>query len=366
LSKPDPVNAPEVRLPPKSKCIYCREAITLAREVPTARQTWELVEPLRPDADTVNVERHLPTQFQLTPPKLETSGLFPIGYANVLGVGSERHRELGGFTSPYPVKQGLPSPTFIGDPNSPGQPGLVSPQSPSPYQPSVPLRSEPSRQDVSGDSKKKALDDTEPAFAHLDSSFLTDPPPFSRDSPVLRRQAAAEEATSIHTPRTVPLVTSNEKGKSRWRLKFTGAKKPPVGASAADSSSLSSTALEAQRLEEIPLSALLSTQKTHTRGKLSRNINVYLSHNSTFGLFWTQLLIHVWDVGTSPPTMMRAILPESTCILAAVGRVHLAYVIGTRDQKLTVRILLSHHLFVLEACLSCCFLSLLLYPSFAC
>jgi hypothetical protein len=180
----------------------------------------------------------------------------------------------------------------------------------------------------------------------VDSSFLTDPPPFSRDSPVLRRQAAAEEAASIHTPRTVPIVTSNEKGKSRWRLKFTGAKKAPVGASAADSSSLSSTALEAQRLEEIPLSALLNTQKTHTRGKPSKNINVYLSHNSTFGLFWTQLLIHVWDVGTSPPTMMRAILPESTCILAAVGRMHLAYVIGTRDQKLTVRAHFSQYLYL--------------------
>jgi hypothetical protein len=95
--------------------------------------------------------------------------------------------------------------------------------------------------------------------------------------------------------------------------------------------------LEAQRLEEISLSALLSTQKAHSRGKPSKNINVSLSHNSTLGLFWTQLLIHVWDMGTSPPTMMRAILPESTCILAAVAKAHLAYIIGTRDQKLTVR-----------------------------
>jgi hypothetical protein len=134
----------------------------------------------------------------------------------------------------------------------------------------------------------------------------------------------------------VPIVTSAERGKSRWRLKFAASKKPPVGASG-DSSSLSSTALEAQRLEEVSLSPLLSAQKAHGRGRPSKNVNVHLSQNSTLGLFWTLHLILVWDVGTSPPTMMRAILPESTCILAAVAKMHLAYIIGTRDQKLTVR-----------------------------
>ncbi|KAK4041039.1 hypothetical protein C8A01DRAFT_15198 [Parachaetomium inaequale] len=333
----DPSSAPEICLPPKARCVTCREAITLAREVPTARQTWELVEPLRPDAETINVERHLPTQFQLGPPKPETSGFFPPGYNNMLGVGGERSREPEAPAASYPVKPGLPSPMF-GDMNSPGYPGPVSPQSPTPYQSSsIPLRSEPSRPDISVDQKRKALEETEHTLAHLDPSFLTDPPPFSRESPVLRRQTGADEAPSIHTPRTVPLVTSAEKGKSRWRLKFTGSKKAPVGASG-DSSSLSSTALEAQKLEEISLSALVGAQKAHTRGKPSKNINVHLSHNSTLALFWTQLLIHVWDVGTSPPTMMRAILPESTCILAAVAKVHLAYIIGTRDQKLTLRV----------------------------
>lgn len=332
--KPDPANTPEIRLPPKSRCIYCGEAITLAREVPTARQTWELVEPLRPDADTINVERHLPTQFQLAPPRPEASGLFPPGYHNnILGMGGSRPRDVEVYGSSYPGKAALPSPTF-GDLNSPGHPGAVSPQSPSPYQSTVPLRSEPSRPDMSSD-QKRALDETESSLAHLDPSFLTDPPPFSRDSPALRRQTGLEDAPSIiHTPRTVPLITSAEKGKSRWRLKFTASKKAPV--TSGDSSSLSSTALEAQRLEEVSLSGLLNTQKAHTRGKPSKNINVHLSQNSNLGLFWTQLLIHVWDVGTSPPTMMRAILPESTCILAAVAKLHLAYIIGTRDQKLTV------------------------------
>jgi hypothetical protein len=36
--------------------------------------------------------------------------------------------------------------------------------------------------------------------------------------------------------------------------------------------------------------------------------------------------------------MVRAIATESTCLLAALTKVHLAYIIGTRDQKLTVSI----------------------------
>ncbi|KAL2127209.1 hypothetical protein VTI74DRAFT_11105 [Chaetomium olivicolor] len=329
----DPAATPELRLPLKSRCVYCGEAITLAREVPVARQTWELVEPLRPDADTINVERHLPTQFQLAPPKPEASGLFPQGYSNMVPVGSDRPLEAEVYGSSYTTKTGLPSPMFS-DPAATSYHGPVSPQSPSPYQTTIPLRSEPSRPDVSADHKNAILEEPE----RLDPSFLTDPPPFSRDSPVLRRHIKPEDEPSVlHTPRTIPLVPSAEKGKSRWRLKFSSSKKIQTGQSG-DSSSLSSTALEAQKLEEISLVPLLSAQKVHPRGKPSKNINVHLSQSSTLALFWTQLLIQVWDVGTSPPIKMRAISPESTCVLAAVAKTHLAYVIGTRDQKLTLRI----------------------------
>jgi hypothetical protein len=333
---PDPGNVVEIRLPPKTRCVTCKEVATLVREVPSVRQTWELVETLRPDADTINLERHLPTQFQLGPPKqLEISGLYTPGYGNnVTNISGERPRQPELPAPSHPVKLGPPS-LILGDPGSPGYPGPISPESSTPYQPPRHLRSEPSRPDVSANHKQKGFEDTDPTFAHLDASFLTDPPPFSRDSPALRRQIGGDETPSINTPRTVPMVTSIEKGKSRWKLKFTGSKKAPVGTSG-DSSSLSSTALDGQKLEEISLSGLLSAQKGHTKGKHSKNINVHLSHSSTLALFWTQLLIHVWDVSTSPPTMVRAILPESTCILAAVARMRLAYIIGTRDQRLTV------------------------------
>ncbi|KAK3301455.1 uncharacterized protein B0H64DRAFT_383635 [Chaetomium fimeti] len=334
----DPVTTAEIRLPQNSTCVTCSEAVTIAREVPTVRQTWELVESLRPDADTINVERHLPTQFQLGPPKqTETGGLFTPGYgSNVPNISHEKPRQPESHGPSHPTKPEPPSP-MLGDTGSTGYLGPISPESSSPYQPPRHLRSEPSRPDVSLNHGKKALEEMEHTFAHLDASFLTDPPPFSRDSPALRRQMGVDETPSIHTPRTIPLATSVEKGKSRWKLKFTGSKKAPAGASG-DSSSLSSTALEAQRLEEISLSGLLSAQKGHIRGKHSKNINVHLSHSSALALFWTQLLIHVWDVSTSPPTMVRAIMSESTCILAAVARMRLAYIIGTRDQRLTLRI----------------------------
>lgn len=239
-------------------------------------------------------------QFQLVPPRPETSGLVYQGYSNMIPDRSARPREADASGSPYTTKTGLPSP-MLSDPAALIYQGPVSPQSHGSHQTTLPLRSVPSRPDTSAGPKNTISEEPE----RLDPNSLTD-------------------------------AQSAEKGKSRWRLKFSTSKRIPA-AQPGDSSSLSSSAVETQRLDEISLAALLSTPKAHTRGKQSRGVNVQLSQNSTLALFWTQLLIHVWDVGTSPPTMMRAILPESACILAAVARAHLAYVIGTRDQRLTVR-----------------------------
>jgi hypothetical protein len=81
----------------------------------------------------------------------------------------------------------------------------------------------------------------------------------------------------------------------------------------------------------------LTSTKAVLRGRSAKKVNVYLSENSTNALFWTQASIHLWDVGTSPPTIKRAISTESTCVLAAVTKAYLAYIVGNRDQKLTVR-----------------------------
>ena len=54
-------------------------------------------------------------------------------------------------------------------------------------------------------------------------------------------------------------------------------------------------------------------------------------------------MIQVFDLGTSPPTLMKTIPTDSSCIVAAVARTHLAYVVGSRDQRLTVCVPLIKH-----------------------
>ena len=133
--------------------------------------------------------------------------------------------------------------------------------------------------------------------------------------------------------RSPPASTSGQSEKTKPFWKFHGSKKESI----ADSSSLSSATLESQKLEEIPLDGLKSVLKSSVIGKSSKIINVYLSQNSTHALFWTRPAIHIWDVGTTPPTSERIVRTESTCALAAVTKTYLAYIIGTRGQRLTVK-----------------------------
>lgn len=48
--------------------------------------------------------------------------------------------------------------------------------------------------------------------------------------------------------------------------------------------------------------------------------------------------MHIWDVGTSPSTLKQMVSTEFACVLAAMTNIYLAYVVGNRDQKLTLRI----------------------------
>ncbi|SPQ25905.1 65c995ef-687c-43fa-8e78-e24562eec5c7 [Thermothielavioides terrestris] len=136
-----------------------------------------------------------------------------------------------------------------------------------------------------------------------------------RERQVTHRVSDREAAHSIS--QVIENILAQDDPGGRHTPARPGLYKAPTGASG-DSSSLSSSALEAQKLEEISLSALLSTPKTHARGKPSKNINVCLSQNSTLALFWTQLLIHVLDVSTSPPTMLRIVNLMQTTTTASV------------------------------------------------
>ncbi len=89
-------------------------------------------------------------------------------------------------------------------------------------------------------------------------------------------------------------------------------------------------------MEEIPIKGLLGSG-LKAPNKAKTNIHVALSQSSSYGLLWSQSMIHVWDLGTTPPSQVQTIPTESTCILATVGRRYVAYVLGSRDQKLTVR-----------------------------
>lgn len=194
----------------------------------------------------------------------------------------------------------------------------------------------------SQDDSQNHVDHTIGAGPHVLPEAPLSPVPYSPDTigppaSFLRPSTSAPAAESgqpfksdLVSP-TAPL----EKRRSRWRTKLTMSRKESTAASG-DSSSLSSSTLESQKLEEVSLDSLLRASKAAVRAKFAKNVNVCLSQNSTLALIWTQPLVHIWDVGSSPPTMVRSIMTQSSCVLAAVTKVHLAYVIGTRDQKLTV------------------------------
>lgn len=326
----------ETTLPVHTKCPFCGEIVTLAREASLVRRAWELLRPLEPDADTINVERHLPTNFQLAPPKID-GGLLVASYSsNIAGTANQRP----------PVRDN----PDMGSPTSASLAHLVTPLSPQVPGGLRPSLSFPIENLAGGDRPEPGRGDTQKT---QDSAYLrAEPNPLLEPSGSTQHRGSASgaEVSPVMSPtdtaitgssRAVPFLnTPPEKGKSKWRLKFPGTRKPSVGTSA-DSSSLSSTAIEAQKLEEISLAALCGLSKTSIRGKGPKSIHVELSRSSSLALFWTQQTIQVWEVGVSPPIMTRSILTESTCILATIAKLHLAYVIGTRDQRLTVSRLTS-------------------------
>ncbi|KAH8591066.1 hypothetical protein B0O99DRAFT_520251 [Bisporella sp. PMI_857] len=337
----------EIKLPPNAKCQHCDKPVTMMREITLARHTWDILKPLESNADTINVERHLPTQFLLGPPKPESGIVFSPGYNNIIGNQSQRPQEIDPVSPPQ-TRSGLHGSISEERSRSMSQ-SLLTPGSPGFRQ-----KLDTPRTEFSSENLTCSDGPTQ------DSSKVVEPPsttetvmevPFSPDTVGSRQahqQPRIERTTSniafepVPTlrSRTVPVLSQPDKSKSSWftRSKLTRSRKESSHKHSGDTSSLSSTTLESQRLEEISLKSLISSSKTSRSGRGGKTVNVCLSQNSTYALFWTQPSIHILDVGTSPPTIMRAVATESACVLAAVTKVHLAYIIGTRDQKLTLRI----------------------------
>ncbi|KLJ11601.1 hypothetical protein EMPG_13224 [Blastomyces silverae] len=323
----------EVAIPAGTNCRQCGDAVTMAREIQLARRTWNLLSHLESNADTISVERHLPTQFLLPPPRAEAGNSFPSYNNNLASPVSPRSQEL---NSPHFAR-----PMFAASERSSAAP--LTPLSP--FTPVIRHKFDTPRTEFSPMDSLTAINETEDNTLRPGSISESRA---SRGSHDYSAQGASlpgiEKTMTTATFESIPFVRSRtlqspgspDKGKSGWR-KLTGTRKESISVSG-DTSSLSSTLLESQRLDEIPLKSLANAMKS-TKGRFTKNINVYLSQNSTFALFWTQTTIHVWDVGTSPPTMKRAFSTDSTCLLAAVTKMYLAYVIGTRDNKLTLRII---------------------------
>ena len=292
------------------------------------RHTWELLKPLEPNVDTINVERHLPTQFQLGPPKTETGMLFRPSYGNIVSAANP--------VSPLsPDTEIQFRPIFPPESSSP-DPSRYTPQSSlvPPGSPGFRQRLDTPQTDFSRSDNPSSLDGAvEAPLPLFSTSSASDPQPPHRQESVV-----SFEAPPLTRKKTTPSIAP-EKSKSRWRSKLTGSRKESFAASI-ETSSLSSTSLESQRLDEISLKSLTSAQKI-VRGRGAKNISVSLSQNSTYALFWTQPTIHLWDIGTSPPSMRREISTDGNCVLAAVTKMYLAYIIGTRDQRLTVSVLIA-------------------------
>ncbi|RFU26985.1 hypothetical protein B7463_g9345, partial [Scytalidium lignicola] len=346
----DDREASEIILPPMSTCIVCGEGVTTMREILAVRHTWDRLKPLESNSDAASVERHLPTQFQLAAPKAETGMLFHPGYSILSGRQRSFDGEPTSPISPPPLRPIFP---VSADQTRSIHHTLLSPLSPTSRAMLDIPATELSHSEGFPSSEGMGYIDTPGTMDPFEKTSVgaSDNPPATSSefvNPQSPPQGTQPRLQSISTvsfksdqlirSQTVPTIAPPEKKTSRWKSKLTTSKKE-ASKSSGDSSSLSSTTLEAQRLEEVSLKSLVSTPKFSMRSKNARvAINVTLSQNSTYALFWTQSYINIWDAGTSPPILGRAFSTESNCVLAAVTKKHLAYIIGTRDQKLTLRI----------------------------
>ncbi|KAI9150462.1 hypothetical protein HJFPF1_10229 [Paramyrothecium foliicola] len=311
-----------IDLPLQSKCLQCGDRITIAREVQVARRAWELLGDLEIDAGAINVARHLSTAFQTKPEPLSVDTGFGLGPADPF---DNRDKKLHPYSnsSQYQLYSGrppLPSPSSTGHAASVTS-FLPSPSSPPRFFDSMgPFGQARSRQGSSSHFSSTGLDHpADPSSAQIESSLDLSKP----QTTSLRRASEA----------------STEKTKPRWKLPFSSSKKPapPPPIISGDSSSLSSSATENHRVDEISLASLVNADRGHSRGKAGKAVNVHLSQSSTM-VFWTQFSLEAWNGATNPPTLLCRIPMASTCILAVVSDVYLAFVVGTRDQKLTLKI----------------------------
>ena len=314
--------------------------------MPLLGRIWELLRPLKPDVEAINSQRHLSEQFQIRPPRLVDDRYgFPAARVHApLDTGTHSSGSSGPTRLMGPAfaghhsqddASGLPPPPPIGARHIPETPRIAAVRSESPavrgYQ-TLDTRNDPDTQLSRGHgasppptpgAPSEGCSSRRPSLAQVMQSPLS----------------SIVETPTVQAPKYSPSrrPVSPERERSRF-FKLMGKKKTTTSGGAGDSNSLTSSMTEGQTLEEVHVADLYRRQ-TSGRGKSTKfgNINVSLSQQSTLALFWNKSLIQLWNVGVSPPAPARMIQAESTCLLAVVGKTYLAYMIGTRDQKLTAR-----------------------------
>lgn len=337
LPQLDSVPISEIRLPDFATCITCDECVTMARELPLARRVWELLSPIKVNPDAVNAERHMSSTFQIDSPGIEPHELF--NYSSYTAGLSEN--------GPLPLDAELPMPPHSRRMTIASTMDQSSNMSIGPsysntgknysllahIKPWATVESFPSNQDMPSEIN--------PGSSHSQqgSDEVAGMPYFSIDTFTSSRKQSITELSSLASPKSPKPVAIPDKARPRWKVPrpFTSVKRP-LPTESGETSSLSSNQIDEQPVEEISLKGLFgSGLKTSAKTKAVANVHVTLSQNSSYALLWSQFMIHVWDVSTSPPSLARTIPTESTCILAAVGKRYVAYVVGSRDQRLTVR-----------------------------
>lgn len=335
------------------------------REMTLARQVWDLLEPFESHADAVNLERHVPTYFQLPPPKMD--GAIPFHPAYNSSASNMKMRTID-TEPPSPFHNKTSFTSAAAQDRSRSLPHTM-PSQVSPTVGTFGQRLDTSNTLLSSSSDMTSIDGSRSGEGSRmpelrKTSTATDETPFSPDSSSGQGNIspndqtpfgmASEGGTYFVNRPTMGHGHSDKKkpkGGSKWTSVFTGTRKESIPGQSVETTSLSSSTLEAQRLDEINLESLIRVpRKASSKSKTAKAINISLSQNSTNGLFWTQSLIQIWDMGASPPAMTRVFPTESSCYKAAVTKMYLAYIIGTRDPKLTVsastdKVLLPFYLF---------------------
>jgi hypothetical protein len=325
------------------------------REVAVARQTWDILKPLEPNPDTINVERHLRTQFQLTAPRFEN---IPQGapYGNLSSRGSQpsdadvasQRPSTGAQSNPHP-----PEPRTISQAIWPGgtpravwdevQTDLVPPENATFDSSEGTTHSHSEGRTIDTQTIQTSIGDTQYPHDNIVSPITPSVPlpfrlPRTATAPISPSTSTYDHAlTPTVSGRTVPPAPTPKPKKAGLFSRLQSKREAPAVQLEIQAGGRSP--LPQETTEEISLMSLIAVPKSLLRSKTAktiRDVNVSLSQNSPHALFWSPSFIHLLDISSSPPKVIQALATDSTCVQATVTRVHLAYIIKSSDQKLTV------------------------------